>query len=329
MLVSIVIPFYRSEAYIEQCIRSLFSQTYDEVEFIFVDDGGDDGSVAILKGLIEEYPDKKIKFIANDTNRGSAYSRQRGVDAATGEYVIQVDSDDFVHPEYVSRLAERAAETDADVVVCKFARFFSDEEVVSPDVEGEGNHVSTPSQALNDVISGRMHASLCNKLVRRSILEDNDIRFIEGLNMLDDKSVIFRVFYFAKSVSSVDETLYYYRKTNPQSISLSGVYKQLGSAIKCLQLVLDFFAEKKADDALREAINDFKIGVLGLALLYGDDEHISQTRAFAPKLSWRGIRKHPTLRSYYKFLLWCEMCHMPWLASLARRVLLRIKKKLR
>lgn len=112
--VSIIIPVYKVENYISRCIESLQAQTLKELEFIFVDDCGNDNSVAIVQKYSEA--DARIKIIYNESNLGSGKSRNRGIDAATGEYIAFVDGDDWLDCNFYEVLYERAKGGDYDIV---------------------------------------------------------------------------------------------------------------------------------------------------------------------------------------------------------------------
>uniref|UniRef100_UPI00112F95A9 glycosyltransferase family 2 protein n=1 Tax=Campylobacter concisus TaxID=199 RepID=UPI00112F95A9 len=96
--VSIIVPIYNVEKYIEKCAVTLFEQDYDNVEYVFVNDCSPDKSMKILKDIIEKYPNRKddIKIINNIKNSGSSLTRKYGLDASTGKYILFVDSDDWV-----------------------------------------------------------------------------------------------------------------------------------------------------------------------------------------------------------------------------------------
>ena len=108
MLVSIITPIYKSQDYIEACARSLFEQTYRDIEYIFVDDAGGDNSIPILEKIIKDYPQRhdQVKIIHHDNNRGSAMARESGMMAAHGDYIIHVDSDDTVSPLFIEHLVK-------------------------------------------------------------------------------------------------------------------------------------------------------------------------------------------------------------------------------
>ncbi|MBO4585634.1 MAG: glycosyltransferase family 2 protein, partial [Bacteroidales bacterium] len=117
--VSIIVPIYKVEPYIEHCARSVLSQTWPDTEFIFVDDGSPDRSREILEQLIDrEFPQLKsrITVIAKPVNQGLPQARLTGIKAATGDYIMHVDSDDWVDPDMAEKLVREAERTGADVV---------------------------------------------------------------------------------------------------------------------------------------------------------------------------------------------------------------------
>ena len=118
-LVSVIVPMYGVENYIARCADSLFAQTYPHIEFIFVDDGGKDRTVEILRDLLAKQDpalQARVRIISKE-NGGLPHARKTGLDAATGKYVLHVDSDDWLEPAAVEKLVRKAEETEADIVV--------------------------------------------------------------------------------------------------------------------------------------------------------------------------------------------------------------------
>ena len=116
---SVVVPFYNAERHIGDCVHSLMRQSLSGgIEFIFVNDRSTDASEAVLQAVVSSYPQRRdqVTVLRNDINRGSAYSRQRGVDAASGEFVIHCDADDWVDTEMYGTMLRVADSTGADVV---------------------------------------------------------------------------------------------------------------------------------------------------------------------------------------------------------------------
>ena len=119
--VSVIVPIYGVESFIRQCVESLCAQDYDNYELVFVDDGSKDRSMDILSEVLEAHPDVKGKsLIIRQENAGLPKARMTGLRAATGDYVIHVDSDDWVEPDYLSQLVRMAVEEEADVVYCDY-----------------------------------------------------------------------------------------------------------------------------------------------------------------------------------------------------------------
>ena len=114
--VSVIVPVYAVEAYIAQCAESLMVQTYPAIEFIFVNDGTPDRSMEVLDAVLKRYPQRTVKIV-NEENAGLPHARAAGLKVATGEYILHVDSDDWVEPDEVERLVARAEETGADLVL--------------------------------------------------------------------------------------------------------------------------------------------------------------------------------------------------------------------
>ena len=117
-LVSILVPIYKVEKYIERCAISLFEQTYDNIEYIFVDDCLPDNSISILKEVVERYPQRKNKvcILHHEKNRGLSAARNTAINAASGLFISHVDSDDYLDPDAIKLLVEKQLETGADIV---------------------------------------------------------------------------------------------------------------------------------------------------------------------------------------------------------------------
>ena len=117
-LVSILVPVYNVEQYIERCARSLFEQTYDNLEYIFVDDCTPDKSIQILERVLAEYPQRReqTKIIHHDRNRGLAAARNTAVENCSGVFLTHVDSDDWIEFNAVELLVNKQQENDADIV---------------------------------------------------------------------------------------------------------------------------------------------------------------------------------------------------------------------
>ena len=117
--VTIITPIYNAELFIERCVKSLFNQDLDNIEYIFINDYSSDNSLKILKSLIENSPRKKdVKLLENKENLGVAKTRKKGMLEATGDFVIQIDADDWIDANMISTLYNKAIENNSDIVTC-------------------------------------------------------------------------------------------------------------------------------------------------------------------------------------------------------------------
>ena len=118
MKVSILVPVYGVEKYIGQCAETLFGQTYDDIEYVFVDDCTPDNSIQVLRQVLSAYPQrtKQVSIIRHDHNRGLGAARKTAFEASSGEFVMNVDSDDYLAPDAVEKLVARQQQTGADLV---------------------------------------------------------------------------------------------------------------------------------------------------------------------------------------------------------------------
>ena len=117
--VSILVPIYNVSLYIERCARSLFDQTFENIEYIFVDDASTDDSLDILKKVLKQYPkrQKQVRIIRHPQNKGLASTRNTAIDASNGDYIAVVDSDDYVEKNMIEELYNFAVTKNADIVV--------------------------------------------------------------------------------------------------------------------------------------------------------------------------------------------------------------------
>ncbi|MDE5843968.1 MAG: glycosyltransferase [Muribaculaceae bacterium] len=241
MKLSVLIPIYNVEKYIQRCAESLFTQSDKKnVEFIFVNDCTKDNSISLLEDSIKKYgiKDDQYKIINHKKNKGLAAARNTGLDYATGDYIMFLDSDDTLEPNSIEILKETIKLTTPDIVV--FGMRF-----VYPDgitrVAG-GNFVSIPKDKyLNDVLSRNCHVTVCGKLYSRRLFEL--VRFIEGLNYGEDYATLPRLIYFAnKIVDLCSIILYNYHQDNSSSYTNSQIGRlQMDNILKAINILDNFF----------------------------------------------------------------------------------------
>lgn len=217
MKVTISVAIYNVAEYIEECVRSLYEQTLDDIEILLVDDCSPDDSVAIALRALEDYPQRKqqVRVIRHERNEGIAKTKCDALLEAQGEYVVVIDGDDFVDVRFAELLYNKAVETSADMTVCDFYRYNNGSTrtgTLLPDgIIGDGENVR------NDIINRRVSPFLVCKLFRRAFFDEND--FIWPVKNIGEDTVISaEAAYYAKKIAHVAEPLYYYRY-NPNSVT--------------------------------------------------------------------------------------------------------------
>lgn len=219
--VSVICLVYDAAPFIERCARSLFEQTLDDLEFIFVDDCTPDNSFEILQRVLAEYPRRRsqVRIIKMAQNSRQAAARTAGMKAATGNYMIHCDSDDWVERDAYELMYDKAVESGADVVGCKA--------VVH--INGKTSTAETFYEGLpsNSLYEQRFGGSLWAKLISTKLIHDTGIYPYEGINNGEDLNVTVRVFLKARKMAFVDRRLYHYNHDNQNSITRRNSIEQL------------------------------------------------------------------------------------------------------
>lgn len=199
--ISVIVPCYNVENFVEKCIESLVNQTYDNIEIIVIDDKSKDNTYEVLKRLKDKYPDK-FTLYQNEENRGLAYTRNFGVSKATGKYIGFIDSDDYIDPDYYSILVEKVINENADLVINDIQLVDEQGEKLGP-VNNACNGEVTKLNLLNNGLC----ASACNKLLRKDLLEKYP--FLEG-KINEDVASIIPIIVKSEKVAYTDKAVYYY-----------------------------------------------------------------------------------------------------------------------
>ena len=221
--VSVIVPVYKVEAYIRQCAVSLFEQTWQGVQFIFVDDGSPDRSMDILKTVISEYPDRESStIIIKQENKGLPAARMAGLAKASGEYIIHVDSDDWVEPDYISSLVQKAVEEDADVVYCDF---FKEYDKKPAKIDKEKDFLPSDGKgAVKAMHNSIIRAYMWNKLVKRDLYDLNNM-IVPKYGYHEDIVFQTQILYGANKCCHLDRPLYHYRRRRRGALTGSSLIR--------------------------------------------------------------------------------------------------------
>lgn len=261
--VSILVPIYGVEKYIERCAMSLFEQTYPNIEYVFVNDCTKDNSVGIVERILNSYPQRKsqVRIINHEQNKGLGAARRTALLNSTGDYLLHVDSDDYLASDAVEILVKKAQEAHVDIVDCAFAEV----------VKGKVVHSKLPfhgtTEAYNVLIlsrSGMVTNHIWGRLIKRALYAENEILNEEGIDLGEDYDILPKLLYKGKR-SYVDNILYFYRTDNGTSYMNSCLStKNIESCIKAQQSVYDFLIIKEKLSSLTKY--SLELGMLNLVM---------------------------------------------------------------
>ena len=248
--VSIIVPIYNSEQYLEKCLDSLIKQTLGEIEIILVDDASTDKSNQIIKVYQEKYPNM-IRALYQTENAGQGVARNIGLDAAIGDYIMFVDSDDYVEHTICEKLYLIALKHQSDIVCCEYYETdclrIREISPYSSQVMGDLNE-----EKRSLLIS--VHAvGPCAKLVRRQLLIENKLYFPEGMKY-EDLATIPLWWVYAQRIDEVKEPLYHYIRHEASTTikKNSANYYDIFKAALCIS---ERFSERKLQEKYKECIN--------------------------------------------------------------------------
>lgn len=211
--ISILVPVYGVETYIGRCAESLLGQTLQQgVELIFINDATTDRSIDILREAVAAHPEYQgeVRIVEHEANKGLPAARNTGLAAARGEYVVHIDGDDFAEPRMLELLYAAASANNADFVWCNYYITFSEKKKLM-----EQPRFAEPLDAVRGMLRGSMKYNVWNKMCRRSLYTDNDIRFPEGNAMGEDLTMIM-VALNARRCAFVGDALYNYVQNDGQ-----------------------------------------------------------------------------------------------------------------
>ena len=215
--ISLIAPIYGVEKYIRQFAESVLAQTYEDIQFIFVNDGTKDSSMEILEALIEEqFSHLRPRIvIVNKENGGLPSARKAGLEVAEGEYILFADSDDWLDTDAVERVVAEAVRTDADIVYFDLVKEYGEGK---RSVKHERHYTAENRlQWIENMFNYRSFGYTVTKCFRRKLYTDNQIVFPK-LGMHEDICLMAQIIFYAQSIAQLPEPLYHYRKDNPAAM---------------------------------------------------------------------------------------------------------------
>ncbi len=287
--VSIVVPVFGVEKYIERCCISLFSQTYENLEIIFVDDKTEDSSIQKLNTVLEKFAHRKsqVSVIHHQENKGLSSARETGIQAATGDFITHVDSDDFIETDFIENCIQEAIEKDLDIVIAGTWHEYTDKKIA--DLSAcQSSDITTYTK---NVIAHNTPSCIWGKVFKTSLYKENDIHCIPGISYGEDYAVLPKLVHAAKKIGFVQKPLYHYVHYNSGSFTNKFKWKNLEDLMIVEQNIRKYFSNTP-DFAQDIEISHLKWTAWTLRRIYETDS--DEQRAFSligkPRYKFRYFR---------------------------------------
>lgn len=253
--VSIIVPVYNSEKYLEKCLESLAGQTLKELEVVLVNDGSTDSSLEIMESFSKKYSGRFV--IINKENGGQASARNMGIKQSSGEYIGFVDSDDRVDIHMFEEMYNHAVVKNYDLVECHYHYVQEQEDGTVKELATRGDirqHENRRDMFINPM------ASPWNKLYKRSVLIDGNITFPEGLIYEDTSFFIKSIPFIRSSYYMKDKFVYYYLRGN--STMNANKSRRVGDIFEVIEDYLKFYKENNFYEEYKTEIEYFTVKIL-------------------------------------------------------------------
>lgn len=287
MLVSFIIPVYNVEKYLNECVDSVINQNFNDFEVVLVDDGSIDNSGHICDEYAEKYD---FISVIHKQNGGLSDARNAGLNVAKGEYVLFLDSDDYIADGSLSAIADSIKSFSPDVVFLNAKKFFPDGTIVPLGDGYNANKINGKSKS--EVMEHlaflpKYPGSACTKAIRRQLVFDNALFFEKGL-LSEDIDWTMRLFSVAENFVFCDTDYYYYRQSRTGSITNTKTIKN----VQCLLYIIKKWASKDLSRIYQKEINAFVAYEYMIALLcYASLEKNDRKLLFKEFKSYKWVLK--------------------------------------
>lgn len=297
-LISVIVPVYNVEKYLDRCIDSIVNQTYKNLEIILVNDGSPDNSGAICDEWAKA--DSRIKIIYKE-NGGLSDARNAGTDCASGEYITYVDSDDYILPEYIEYLYNNLIKTHADVSCCCFQKVYSEDKTTTfeTEVTSEDIQIISGREAcfkLFDNFSGVHYVITPCKLYPKHIVKK--YKFPKGM-LHEDEATTYKIFFDSEKICFGSKKLYAYFQ-NDSGITHNKTEKNYRDLFQIFKSRAEFF-QTNSDKELEKTTWNFMISFLIYSHVDFKKRFGRETMFFTAK-HW--LNRDLSRKSKFKFLLY-------------------------
>ncbi|MDR2269607.1 MAG: glycosyltransferase family 2 protein [Sphingobacterium sp.] len=320
-LVSIIVPIYNAAATLDRTLSSLKQQTYPCIELIFINDASADDSLSQLLRFVDTMPKgsgAKAIVISHPENRGVSNARNTALNHATGEFIMYVDADDTIQPEAVEYCVEEALRSGVDIVYFHWWLSFqkNGRKMIQPFCE-------SPLAAIQAMMAGKMRWNLWLFMVRRSLYDENLIRFIPDANMGEDLTVMMKLLVHAEKIVLVDKVFYHYKQDNTASISKTFSERHIHEVEMNIRETERYLKASAYADKIGPGIDFLKLNIKLPLLVTGQKrDFVLWTKWF--KSSNRYILKNISVPLRTRMLQWFAWKRQYWAIRMYNIIVLRM-----
>lgn len=278
--ISVIIPVYNTERYLDKCLTSVINQSFKDIEIILINDGSTDNSYKICQEYVKK--DSRI-ILVNQKNKGQGFARNLGIKLAKSPYLAFIDSDDFISPLMLEKLYLKILEDNSDIVKCSYTRVLKD-----------GSSTNENSKPLNPnkkelfktLLSIDYLSLFPDGLYKKELFIKNNLFFKKMV--YEDAELALKLIYYSKKISYIDNILYFWRKTdNSTSRSISN--KQIDDIFKLCKLTYKFLKKKKLHKKYKfeflQRCFYYQNRIIDKIISYGKDDKEKYLKYFDKKVS--------------------------------------------
>lgn len=265
MKISVIVPVYNTSKFLKKCLDSILDQSLKEIEIIIVNDGSTDNSLEIIKTYYEK--DKRIKVI-NQKNMGLSGARNSGIKLAKGEYILHIDSDDWIEKDYLKDMYELAKKEGADIVISDFYMDYMGRKIEYI-IDQEKNSILDKEECLNRIFYLNSYPAVWNKLFKRELYIKNKIEHPLNISLGEDLGTTPRLIYFSNKIVKLNKAYVHYIQ-NLTSITKTKKLESVLQLYECVHNLENFFKEKN-------------ISIIGLRISYWSTLVLSDKKIFHKK----------------------------------------------
>jgi len=314
--VSVIVPFYNVELYIERCARSLFGQTLDDMEYVFVDDCSTDSSVKVLNDTLKQFPNRESSthIVRLPENGGQAKALCEGLNYVTGEFIIKCDGDDELELDAYEELYNKAIGEHLDLVMFDFVQLYPDGSSVYM-----GQHLK--DDMIYEMLTNKISTSVCNKLVRRDVLREPFV-YPRG-SMCEDFVFSIQYFYRCSKLGSINKPFYKYYRYPSSFLAQSDQARHLQKfrqLVDNMNLVFGVIHEQGETEKYKDQILFQKLNAKNFLLKFIGEKNIYNIwRSTFNEINTEVIRC-PSISRRNKFLYILTVLHMYPLYTLFKKI---------